>query len=530
MKRDRTKRIYDLHAWIGVVSGLFMFVVSLSGVFALFGDEIRTWEDETVRLSVPYEPIPILPRLADYVEELEQEGDITFLTMTMPDGMRPFYQLYATIKPAAGGKSLTLERRWNAETGDVLPERGHGLSHWLVEFHRNLMLPERLGRALVGLAGMLLLMSILTGIVTHRKMLREMFTWRLDRSVRLRWQDSHKVLGVWGLPFHIMIAFTGAFLGLLVVLLPVTAMISFKGDQAAVIAAVQGPQVEASGQPAEMVPIMAAWDTASRAVGRTPEILLISHWGDRNSVYKFLYTPQGKLVRRAHVHVSGSTGELMGVRLTDRPGVASRVAAAVTPLHYATYGGILLKLLYALLGIGLCVLIATGLMMWLERRLHGNAGTAPIAFYRFLSRLTVGVTTGVCLASVAVFYGDKLIVSAPEDRLFWTGAIYFATWGAAVGYGFLRANEYRTCKEVLGTTAFGLMGIPYLNTFLTGDPIYRSIASGHDYVAGVDITSLILGLTLAAALLYVPDQRPGALRESDGFTTQRKRLTMAGEM
>ena len=41
MTRDRLKRIYDLHAWVGVLAGLFIFVVSLSGVFALFGEKAR---------------------------------------------------------------------------------------------------------------------------------------------------------------------------------------------------------------------------------------------------------------------------------------------------------------------------------------------------------------------------------------------------------------------------------------------------------------------------------------------------------
>ena len=42
MKRDRTKRIYDLHAWVGVTCGLFIYIVSLSGVFAVWRFQNRS--------------------------------------------------------------------------------------------------------------------------------------------------------------------------------------------------------------------------------------------------------------------------------------------------------------------------------------------------------------------------------------------------------------------------------------------------------------------------------------------------------
>tara|TARA_R110001592_G_scaffold240929_2_gene501299 strand:+ start:133390 stop:133560 length:171 start_codon:yes stop_codon:yes gene_type:complete len=38
--------------------------------------------------------------------------------------------------------------------------------------------------------------------------------------------------------------------------------------------------------------------------------------------------------------------------------------AMMTPLHYASYGGLLLKTLYALLGLGASLQIISGLRIW----------------------------------------------------------------------------------------------------------------------------------------------------------------------
>ncbi|MEM8703329.1 MAG: PepSY-associated TM helix domain-containing protein, partial [Pseudomonadota bacterium] len=78
-------------------------------------------------------------------------------------------------------------------------------------------------RILVGLVGIAFLLLILTGIVAHTKFTKELFTLRYLKSVRLKWQDSHKVMGLWTSPFAAMIALTGAFLGVIALLLPLLA-------------------------------------------------------------------------------------------------------------------------------------------------------------------------------------------------------------------------------------------------------------------------------------------------------------------
>ena len=55
MDRARHLRNYDLHSWTGIALGLIVYVVAFTGCFALFDNEIRTWEDPTLRVSVPNE-------------------------------------------------------------------------------------------------------------------------------------------------------------------------------------------------------------------------------------------------------------------------------------------------------------------------------------------------------------------------------------------------------------------------------------------------------------------------------------------
>lgn len=508
MNRDRVKRVYDLHAWTGVIFGLFIYVVSLSGVFALFGAELASWEDETLRIAFADDPAPAMPILSGFMAEVPKDASVLNLSFDLPTAARPVYAATAVFRAAGERKVTTLARRWNPNTGTLLPDRGHGLVHWLVDFHRNLMLERTLGRALVGLSGVFLPLLILSGLVTHRKMLREALTWRLDRSVRLKWQDSHKAIGLWGVPFHLMIAFTGAWLGLIAILLPITAAISFKGDTGAVIAALGPPPHPAAGIAAPMIPVDDAVRAVQARVGVAPVSVSIRHWGDRNAVYVFSYPPARKLLSAAQAHVNAATGEITAVKLASKPGLTHRIPTAMTTLHYARFGGLWMKLLYTVLGLLLCVVTATGLMMWLERRLHGNAGRCPATCYRALGRVTVGVCTGMALASVAIFHADRLSTAAPADRIAFVGTVYFAVWATGLLYALIRKNEYRSCKELLAATGVLALAVPVTNAAATGQTLLDLIREGHSYAAGTDIAAIALGGVLFLLYRFIPSQRP----------------------
>ncbi len=62
--------------------------------------------------------------------------------------------------------------------------------------------------------------------------------------------------------------------------------------------------------------------------------------------------------------------------------------------------------------------------MWTERRRHENEGTKSVAFYDRLGHFNTGLIMGLPLATLAVFYLDKLYAGAEACRLAWTGWTY----------------------------------------------------------------------------------------------------------
>jgi len=509
MKKVRYLRIYDLHSWSGIVLGLFVYVVSFTGCIALFDHELKSWEDPVKRLSIAQERIAMMPVLEAWVDSESQPASVRRVNFSYPDSHRPYYQAFMTTK-VEGSKSVNHRMFWDTHTGEPVSVKQPALTEWLLDFHRDLMWPSVLGgrtagRTLVGIAGIVLLLSIVTGIITHTKIIREFFTLRVKRSVHLKWQDMHKIIGLWSLPFSTMIAFTGAFLGLIAILAPLVAVLAFKGDTQALIDAVVGQPAAPSGVYAKMYSVDDVAQYRYPNSERLPSSVLIDNWGDENAQYRVSYESVKELSRYDFVFLN-AVGNFVRTESSDTVTASNRVNNAITPLHYATYGGVWLKVLYAVLGLFLCVVTATGLMVWIERRLKSNKGKKEPEFYHKLGRFIIGTTLGFPIASIAIFYLDKLYIGSESSRLLFTGITYFFVVAMVILYAMLRKNDYLTVRNLFLLSAIGCLFLPLVNALTTNANLIVGLSGNHTW-AWVDLSILCVSLILFVTSYFLPRQR-----------------------
>ena len=517
MDQKRHKRIYALHSWSGITLGLFVYIVAFTGCFALFDHEIQTWEDPAIRLPLADPPAPIntifLNWISDNLSEEEKVGSVNF---RFPNQFEPYYRgflVVETLREDGGHDRRFISQRWDTQSGAPLSERGDGAAHWLLDFHRQLMWPDSLGgttigRGLVGVAGVILLLSIISGVMAHTKIFQELFTLRFFRSMRLKWQDTHKVLGLWGLPFYAMIAFTGAVIGIVTLLAPITALLTFKGDQEALVAAVIGTsQTAPAGIEAPMISIDELALITEPKSGAPITTVQINNWGDQNARFTLLFKADTELASVDSYQINGVTGEPTHNGSRENLSAANRTLGAMTPLHYGTYGGVALKIVYFLLGLSLAIITALGMMMWLERRLHGNEGARPQWFYQTLSKVTVGTTCGLAIATASILYVDRLAPATGEGRIILVGWSYFAIWAAGIFYPFIRKDDYRAATEMIAATGLLFAALPLLNFATTGDFFIVDLFPNTQPYAWVDLFSFIFGAATIISAMALPKER-----------------------
>lgn len=340
MKGSALRLVYRIHAWMGVGFGLVVLALCLTGSIAVLRADIVGW------VGSPLPPVSNACRLApdQALARMSNglDGDAPVRRLSLPALTGGYYELRL-----ADGRRTALDYCGNG----VAPDRAEA-GTFLVNLHSRLFLGKS-GRWVVGGFGVAMLVSTLTGVLLHRKLVSQLFTLRRGRGARLWLSDAHKLIGVWLLPFHLLIALTGAWLGLYAVL--GGAGLDRQASAPRAAAFVVPPSVEAMLAQAHAV-----------MPGIVP--VFIDFFPERGHVSVRGNLP-GHLVQRhrAEVLFDGS-GDVLATRDPRMESGLTRIHGMMMPLHLGDWAGNAVRWLYVFLGLGSTWLVWLGLRLWVDRR------------------------------------------------------------------------------------------------------------------------------------------------------------------
>ncbi|MEC8375709.1 MAG: PepSY-associated TM helix domain-containing protein, partial [Pseudomonadota bacterium] len=346
-----------------------------------------------------------------------------------------------------------------------------------------LHLGRPIGLILTGLLGLTLMVSIFTGVLVHRKKLPQLFTFRPQKSFSLLLNDGHKVMGVWGVVFHSILAFTGAFLGLAtVILVPAAAYVSFGGDQEKLIetfTATKAPVISNVDQPTKIAEILSVAEKEKPDLAITN--LTIMGYGDKNALVYVFGAGDENLGGQTLVF-EGATATLLKVQSNfgRLEGVTGKILDALFPLHFGNFAGIFVKAVWAWLGLAMSLLPISGIMLWVERGLSNQHSAHSTKTYATMGRLLSGCCGGIVLA-VSVLFPTQLLLNefvnvAGHTTIIFS--VFFFTWAMATLAGLV--FEARRGFKVLGyLIAFTLISVMPLDALLTNSHLLNVLETEH---------------------------------------------------
>ena len=517
-----------LHTWFGLVLGYVLVVVFFFGSLSVFDREIDRWALPETRFEA--QPMPSFDEvLAPVFRELEPHPDDMAATARrvigpLPDpGTLELASLYAYTthrdpvllvggefgipnKPKDASDEHQHVHGWatiDPRTGTPLPvDRLKIGSDFFYPMHYSLHLHawNDVGYWIVGFAALVMLAALVSGVVVHRKLFRELFTFRPRKQPQRRLLDLHNLTGVVALPFHFFFALTGLII-FAAIYLPVSdKLLKPLHDAHERLESTQtGLPLEPAGQPAAMASVDAMvaeaqrrW--AERGMAGEVGLLFADHLGDTNG-YVSIYragTDRVSLTGEG-IHFRASTGEV--IRVEPPAGVVAGINDFLTGLHLQHFRHWLLRWLYFLGGMAGCVCIATGFLFFVEKRKqqHAREGRSGA---RWVDALAVAAVTGTLIATAAILVANRLL---PEDlpargtweeRVFWLawlGALLHAAWRSAPVLQARRSAAW--AEQCLAVSVLAVVAV-LLNWITTGDHLWHTLTTGYWPVAGVDLTLL----------------------------------------
>jgi uncharacterized iron-regulated membrane protein len=361
MSAKSIRRWTSVHTWTSVVCTVFLLFLCVTGLPLIFHEEI---DNATRGYDVPSLPAKTprasLDRLVD-AAKARHPGDV--ITYMVPDADNP------DIMGATMGRDVTAQEGLaflviDNRTARVLdePELQSGVMHVLLTLHTDMFagLP---GKLFLGLMGLVFLASVVSGVVVYKPYMRKIdFATVRKRTRRLYWLDVHNVFGIVTVAWVVVVGVTG------VVNTWADLVVRYwQYDQmAAMIAPYRGqPPLAAS----EVGSLQRAVDTANAAMPDRTLAFVAFPGTALSSPHHYAVFMRGatpltaKLLRPALV--DAATGELTDSR--DLPWYVTSLLVS-QPLHFGDYGGMPLKIIWALLDVIAIVVLASGVYLWLRKR------------------------------------------------------------------------------------------------------------------------------------------------------------------
>jgi uncharacterized iron-regulated membrane protein len=511
--------MWDAHSATGIVIGLALFVLFATGALLLFRGEIRQWEEPSVRVSTAAsnstESRPSLDALTRPVlDSLGKGGAVpSYVYMTLPEDGHGNLYMHVSGGVVGGSRNTWIHPQtgaWVANPDEGAVTQTLYYLHFFFQF-------GRWGLYLAGLIGLFGFLAVTTGTLVHlHRIVKDFFQFRPGTKLRVAWADAHKVLGTIGLPFQTMYVFTGAYLGLVGLIALPYASILFDGSMATYYqkAGYYAPPVEmdsvqtADGRPA-LAGLVARADR--QWTDFEPETVVATGLGTPTGRVEVIGATRGAVFGGTGAVVfHGQTGEMLLTESPQNAGALNEAVQSMEMLHFATFGGMALKVLFFLLAVASCAVILTGNLTWLEIR-----RTQDRAVVTVLSRLTAGVATGLLPATALLFLADRWVPAAVGSPDWWADMVLFGSWGLAVCYALARRNVARTHRSLLVAGGVLALLLPLANGLTTGDWLWVAWSAGQWAVLGVDIGAVLCGgAALGTAACLTVDATPSATESS----------------
>jgi uncharacterized iron-regulated membrane protein len=495
LKPATLRTFTSLHSWVGLVAGFALFVAFYAGAITVFQEDVQLWA--TPHATQAHATLADAQHLLDDVlarhPEARDHVGMTFPGYELPEPMAYWQDADGTWLFASPGHTA----------GSTVAPGVAPLPELVNELHYSLGIPQ-VGIWLMGVVSLLYGVALVSGFVIHLpRLAKDLFALRPGRNLKRFWQDTHNVIGVLSLPFHVMFAVTGAALCLLLVAMLALSPLIFEGKlMAASTAAMDTAPAVAKADVAAAPASLATWQARAIAAAREhgletfqPGYLKLIHAGDAHAVVEITGDSPRALGGGA-VALDAVSGAVLATQLPGSRDANHATLAAAYALHFADYGGIAVRWLYFLLGLGGAFLFYSGNLLWIEsrrKRRQAEQGRAQLG----MARATVGICIGVCVAISAAFVAAQVL-----PLLGWnvaTGQRWacFISWALCALWAARRA-PVKAARALLWLAAIVTALVPLAHGVATGWWLWRSAAAGHGALFAIDAGALAMAFAFAS--------------------------------
>jgi uncharacterized iron-regulated membrane protein len=341
---------------------VFLFVLCLSGLPLIFKDEIDGWIYNEAEINTVGDGTTAVP-LDRLVETAQRRFPSEFIQVFFWSPNQPNALIFvigpvARAVSPAGMHALALD----TQTGEIIsePKPRRGITFYLLKLHTDLFLGLP-GTLFFGAMGIVFIVSLVSGAVLYAPFVRKLAFGVIRRAnARAKWLDLHNLIGIVTLAWISVVGTTGVLNTLAAPLFDLWR-------------AQELPKLIQKYQdrplPLQLHSVDDAVALARRASPGMKIVSVVFPNSRFSSPRHYLVWTKGTTPLTEHlfvpVLVDAETGELTAA--LSLPWYLRSLELS-RPLHFGNYGGLPLKVIWAILDIATIIVLGSGLYLWVRKR------------------------------------------------------------------------------------------------------------------------------------------------------------------
>lgn len=364
MNAKTVKKWFEIHKWTSLICTVFLLMLCLTGLPLIFYEEIdhMLGKEHDVPALAPGTPQPSKDEVLEEALKHVPVKAVKYVSWDVDDHPGQMFVVVADSSEAPIEADHYLNM--NEYTAKVLDAPPNEMDFMQVMYYLHVeMLAGIPGKLFLGLMGMLFIVAMVSGIVLYGPIMKrfDFGMIRTEKSLRLKWLDLHNLLGIVTLAWASVVGLTGV-----INTLVDPALDKWRASQLAEMVAAYKDEPKVSGK-------LSSLDAAvkkAKAAAPGMEVSFVAYPGTLYSskhhyaVYLIGNTPlTSRIIKPALI--DAKTGELTDMR--DLPWYLKAIFIS-QPFHFGDYGGIPMKIIWAIFDIATIIVLISGIYLWLARR------------------------------------------------------------------------------------------------------------------------------------------------------------------
>ncbi len=468
MKNSARQSMAWLHSWLGLLLGWFLFTIFLTGALTYYRHEINLWsQPQLANIEVKQETA--IHSALNYLEKNATNAKSWYLQVANENS--PVNKIYWQTQDGQFNSKVL-----DPNTAKELEISNNQAGEFLYLFHCQLYgMPILTARFIVSIAAFIMLICLISGIITHKKIFTDFFTLRTFKGQR-SYLDFHNVSSVIALPFFLTITFTGLAI-LFYLYFPMGIQKIYPTNNFQFFEEIRNIKTveNSNSDKAKMMNSIQMQNLVQNNMGNIPiNIITIKDQNTSQAIATFNALEDRTITQNvAQTTFNATSGEILPS--TKNQSAVAKLSAGVYGIHMMTFAQPFLRIALFFSGILGCAMIASGLLLWsLKRQIQKSKKQFNLGYY-LVDRLNMTALLGLSISILGFLstYRINSIFNLNITESF----LFFSTWSLCLFISLFVPKQYLWKSFLKAFIAFGffliILDLVYLSHYLIITPYFN---------------------------------------------------------